>query len=115
MVNLRHIVCLPLLALSVTLPAQLSFTNVAGTGADASNVGYIKDGGCAFADYDRDGDLDLLVNTYNNSAAARCFLLRNDNGVYKDVTATVAPNLKSNLAERSASWGDCNNDVSRYT
>jgi hypothetical protein len=90
--------------------AQINFTNVAGVGADASNIPEIKDGGCAFADYDLDGDLDLLVNTNRDNSTYRSFLLRNDNGVYTDVTAAVAPSLKSYITERCATWGDCNND-----
>ena len=90
--------------------AQISFSNIAGLGADASNVGSNKDGGCAFADYDLDGDLDLLVNTYVDNATNRSFLLRNDNGVYVDVTGSVAPGLKTYMTERCAVWGDCNND-----
>lgn len=90
--------------------AQQTFNQVAGSGGDQSNIGGAKDGGCSFADYDRDGDLDLLVNTNQNAFATRSYLLRNDNGIYIDVTTAVASGLKSSLTERSASWGDCNND-----
>jgi len=102
-----------LLVLLVAIPciAQINFTNVAGIGSDAANIPYAKDGGMAFTDYDLDGDLDLIVNTNDNNGARRSFLLRNDNGVYTDVTNAVAPGLKSNSrTERSAAWGDCNSD-----
>jgi hypothetical protein len=90
--------------------AQITFTQVAGGGGDQANIGGAKDGGFAFADYDKDGDLDMLVNTNVNTASARSYLLRNDNGIYTDVTAAVAPALKTSTTERSASWGDCNGD-----
>ncbi|MFY0591879.1 FG-GAP-like repeat-containing protein, partial [Roseivirga sp.] len=88
-----------------------NFTDVAGNGQDDSNVNNRnKDGGFSFADYDLDGDLDLLVNTNDNNSSRRSYLLRNDNGVFIDVTSSVAPNLKSTKTERSAIWGDFNND-----
>lgn len=103
------------------LYSQLTFTNVAGLGADASNIPYAKDGGCSFADYDLDGDLDLVVNTNDDNASRRTYLLRNDNGVYTDVTNSVAPGLRATeRTPRSAAWGDCNGDgypdliVNRY-
>jgi hypothetical protein len=96
---------------SVHAYSQISFTNVAGASGDQSNIAFNKDGGCSFADFDLDGDLDLLVNTSDNNATRRSYLLRNDNGVFTDVTNSIAPDLKANgLTERTAAWGDCNND-----
>jgi hypothetical protein len=94
-----------------SLQAQISFTNVAGVGSDQADIAFNKDGGCSFSDYDLDGDLDLVVNTSDNNAARRSYLLRNDDGIFTDVTNTVAPGLKSDEdTERSAAWGDCNGD-----
>lgn len=107
------ILCLFILSLIAPLfgLGQLTFTNIAGVGADASDIGFSKDGGCSFADYDLDGDLDLIVNTNDNTSTRRSYLLRNDDGVFTDVTTTVAPGLKTTgITERSAAWGDCNND-----
>ena len=93
------------------LSAQLLFSNVAGVGTDGSDIPYSKDGGCAFSDYDLDGDLDLVVNTFDGSSARRSYLLRNDDGVFVDVTMTVAPGLKADQeTERVAAWGDANYD-----
>ncbi|OEK00001.1 hypothetical protein BFP97_00005, partial [Roseivirga sp. 4D4] len=98
------------LSLSFSVLGQ-NFTDIAGNGSDDSNVNNRnKDGGFSFADYDLDGDLDLLVNTNDNNSSRRSYLLRNDNGVFIDVTSSVAPNLKSTKTERSAIWGDFNND-----
>jgi hypothetical protein len=44
-----------------------TFTNVAGEAGVGSSKGYA--GGCAFADYDNDGDLDLYVAYYNATDA----------------------------------------------
>ena len=98
------------LALSNPTQGQ-NFTNVAGNGQDDSRVNNRnKDGGFAFADYDLDGDLDLLVNTNDDNRRRRSYLLRNDNGVFIDVTNSVAQNLRSQRTERAAIWGDFNND-----
>ncbi len=73
------------------------------------NLGGNKDGGLAFADYDGDGDLDLLINT--NSSTQRSRLYRNNgNNTYTDVTSSIASALLNNTRERSAVWGDVNND-----
>ncbi len=87
-----------------------NFTNVAGNGQDASDIRRDKAGGFAFVDYDLDGDLDLLLNSDETNSNRRSYLFRNDNGVFIDVTSSVAPNLKDTRTERSAIWGDFNND-----
>ena len=68
-----------------------------------------KDGGHAFADYDGDGDLDLLVNTINNTQLSRLYR-NNGNNTFTDVTSSLAPALLVNRRERSIVWGDLNND-----
>ncbi len=97
------------LSLSVSAFGQ-NFTNVAGNGQDDSDLNRDKAGGFAFADYDLDGDLDLLLNSDENNGNRRSYLFRNDNGVFIDVTNSVAPGLKNRRTERSAIWGDFNND-----
>ncbi|MGF1565475.1 MAG: FG-GAP-like repeat-containing protein, partial [Flavobacteriales bacterium] len=86
------------------LAAQTTWTEQAG--AYGLNLTGAKDGGLAFCDYDLDGDFDLLINRNNRS-----FLYRNNgNGSFTDVTAALAPALMNNGLERTAIWGDLNND-----
>lgn len=66
------------------------------------------------ADYDGDGDLDLFVggritpNAY--PAAARSFLLQNDQGKFTDVTENFSPGLLNPGMVSSAVWTDVNSD-----
>ncbi len=84
--------------------AQTTFTESAGSYGLALNGG--KDGGLSFCDFDLDGDFDLLVNRNNRS-----YLYRNNgNGTFTDVTAALAQGLAASGRERSAIWGDLNND-----
>ncbi len=73
------------------------------------NLSGVKDGGNAFADYDNDGDLDLLVNTEDGVSKSRLYR-NNGNNTFTDVTLSLAPALLVNIRERSAVWGDLNND-----
>ncbi|MBU1701461.1 MAG: VCBS repeat-containing protein [Candidatus Eisenbacteria bacterium] len=60
--------------------------------------------GCAWGDYDNDGDMDLYI--CNGSAPN--LLLRNDGaGLFMDVTA---PPLNDTSSGSSAAWGDYDND-----
>lgn len=60
--------------------------------------------GCALADYDNDGDLDLYVASYGTAV-----LYRNDaNGTFVDVAAELG--LNENLHAVGAAWGDYDND-----
>ncbi|MEL6122124.1 MAG: FG-GAP-like repeat-containing protein [Bacteroidota bacterium] len=85
----------------------LSFTE----SADSYNIDFDedKDGGHAFADYDNDGDLDLLINTDEDDEGSRLYR-NNGNQTFTDVTSSRAPFLDNNVRERSAVWGDLNND-----
>ena len=86
---------------------QLTFTESAASwGIDLNRQ---KDGGHAFADYDNDGDLDLIVNTDNSSQKSRLYR-NNGNNTFTDVTSSLAPELLIEIRERSAIRGDVNND-----
>jgi enediyne biosynthesis protein E4 len=66
------------------------------------------------ADYDNDGDLDLFVGGGVRPGFypqhAKSYLLRNDKGVFTDVTETVAPGLQNIGIVTSALWTDIDND-----
>ncbi len=86
--------------------AQTTFSESAASyGLDLNKS---KDGGMAFADFDLDGDLDVLINTDQSSKRSR--LYRNDNGTFTDVTSSLAPDLLNSTLERQALWADFNND-----
>ena len=55
-----------------------------------------------FADFDNDGDLDLLLGN-------TIYLMRNDNGTFTDVTVSAGLNL-TNVAFRGSSFNDLDND-----
>lgn len=83
--------------------SQTTFTESAA--AYGLNIGGTKDGGHAWADYDLDGDFDLVVNR-NGSG----YLLRNDGGSFSDQTAALAPDFSGGSLERTALFVDFNND-----
>lgn len=85
------------------LTAQTTFTESAA--GYNLNVGGNKDGGHAWADYDLDGDLDLVINTQG-----RCYLMRNDGGSFSDQTGALAQDFTSGSLERTALFVDFNND-----
>jgi len=98
---------------------DICFSNSAGTPStpvwtDQSAILNIdifgdKGGGFSFYDFDKDDDLDLLINT--DHGGTRSKLLRNDGtSGYTDVTSSMAPILEDAILERSAVWGDLNND-----
>ncbi len=83
--------------------SQTTFTESAA--AYGLNIGGTKDGGHAWADYDLDGDFDLVINR-NGSG----YLLRNDGGSFSDQTAALAPDFSGGSLERTALFVDFNND-----
>ncbi len=83
--------------------SQTTFTESAA--AYNLNIGGNKDGGHAWADYDLDGDFDLVINT-NGSG----YLMRNDGATFTDVTSTLAPDFSGGDLERTALFVDFNND-----
>ncbi|MEO5603940.1 MAG: VCBS repeat-containing protein [Cyclobacteriaceae bacterium] len=66
------------------------------------------------ADFDRDGDLDLFVGgrvvAGQYPVSPESYLLRNDNGIFKDVTDAIAPTLKNAGMVTDGLWTDFNND-----
>ncbi len=98
-VLLLIVLCSPLQGLF----SQTTFTESAA--AYGLNVGGNKDGGHAWADYDLDGDFDLVINTNG-----RGYLMRNDGGSFSDQTAALAPDFLSGSLERTALFVDLNND-----
>lgn len=85
------------------LSAQTTFTESGA--AYGLNVTGTKDGGHAWADYDLDGDFDLVINT-----SGRGYLMRNDGGTFSDQTAALAPDFLTGTLERTALFVDFNND-----
>lgn len=66
------------------------------------------------ADFDADGDLDLFVGgrvrPRQYPLPAPSYLLRNDKGIFTEVTEQVAPGLKNNGLVTAALWTDFNDD-----
>jgi hypothetical protein len=61
------------------------------------------------ADYDNDGDLDVLLLRGGWEKPAKLSLLRNNgNGIFED--QTIASGLGEPIASESAAWGDYDND-----
>ena len=94
--------------ITYTVNAQ-TFTKIVGAAGLATTGS--KEGGAVWADFDNDGDLDVVVNTNNSTIRSR--LYQNDGGsppTFTDITATYAAGFLNNTTERSAIWGDLNND-----
>ena len=76
---------------------------------------FLKSGSCVKAvDFDHDGDLDLFVggrmeaNTYPKPVSS--YVLRNEKGIFTDITAQFAPDLKNIGLVCDALWTDYDND-----
>lgn len=84
-----------------------TFTNVAqqiGIQSTYYDDYYVPGGGAGFADYDSDGDVDLLV-----AGRTHFIVYRNNNGAFADVTAQSGINFNGDCL-KSVVWGDYNND-----
>ncbi len=96
-----------LIFFSTELVAQ--FTNAA---VAPINKAVAKDGGVAWADFNADGFLDLIINTNNANATngyTRIFI-SNGAATWTDITAANAPSLLLNTTERSVMAGDIDGD-----
>jgi glyoxylase-like metal-dependent hydrolase (beta-lactamase superfamily II) len=93
--------------------ASLYINQGDGTFADRSQHARLGDQIAAIrasaADYDNDGDLDVVLVRGAGETPMRLSLLRNDGkGVFEDVT--VSARLSDPIAAASASWGDFDHD-----
>ena len=106
--------CLLLGFFLIGLSEAFSQTTFAESAASYGlNISGAKDGGHAWADYDGDGDLDVLVQV--NSTSQRNYLMRNNRiglgtANFTNVQPALAPGMLTVAAERSVAWGDINND-----
>ncbi|MGI9551769.1 MAG: FG-GAP-like repeat-containing protein, partial [Aurantibacter sp.] len=74
------------------------------------DIGGIKDGGHAWADYDKDGDLDLLVNRDStNSVLLRNQFIESGTASFIDMTLALTDGMNT-WRERSAIFADFTND-----
>jgi hypothetical protein len=84
-----------------------TFTSIS-TNLPGGTVTNIADGAMAWADYDGDGDLDVVLsgdtNTYH-SPDAWTMLARNDSGMFTNSGVMLPP-----LVKGAAVWGDYDND-----
>ncbi|MCI0449884.1 MAG: VCBS repeat-containing protein, partial [Chlorobi bacterium] len=84
-----------------------TFTNVAlqvGINSTYFDEYYVPGGGVGFADYDNDGDPDLII-----ASRTHFKVYRNDNGFFTDVTSQSGINMIGDCL-KSVIWGDYNND-----
>ena len=64
-------------------------------------------------DYDGDGDLDIFIGgrvSKKYPVSPRSFILRNDKGIFTDVTAKICPALQSPGMVTAAVWADFDGD-----
>jgi hypothetical protein len=99
-------------SLDAELGATLLINRGDGTFEDRSAAAGLLDQVYALnvtrADFDNDGDLDVLMLRGGWETPLRLSLLRNDGGTFADVT--VASGLSEPIASESAAWGDFDND-----
>lgn len=67
-----------------------TFTNMAvAAGVGVTGATIPSGNGCAFGDYDLDGDLDLVVGAWSGTAKANRLFRNEGNGTFTDVTTTA--------------------------
>ncbi|MDZ7897000.1 MAG: VCBS repeat-containing protein [Arcicella sp.] len=76
---------------------------------------FLKSGSCVKAvDFDHDGDLDLFVGGRMEAHAypkpVSSYVLKNEKGIFTDITAQFAPDLKNIGLVCDALWTDYDND-----
>ena len=75
------------------------------------NLGGAKDGGLTWADFNNDGNIDVLVNTTNTTNDSRLYFADAAGLLtFTDVTTTNASGLLDNNCRRTAIAADLNND-----
>jgi tetratricopeptide (TPR) repeat protein len=99
-------------SLDAELGATLLINRGDGTFEDRSRAAGLVDQVYALnvtrADFDNDGDLDVLLLRGGWENPLRMSLLRNDGGRFVDVTTSSG--LSEPIASESAAWGDYDND-----
>lgn len=101
------LLCLYVIGMS-PLMGQTTFTESAASWN--LDIDGNKAGGHGWADFDKDGDFDIIIHTNTNSSTYRSFLLRNDGNSFSEVSSSLAPYIKTTKLERSACWADFNSD-----
>jgi predicted nucleotidyltransferase len=87
-------------------PSSRIFRNDNGNFVDINaNLAGVFDSSTAWGDYDRDGDLDILLTGVSSSNNPITKIYRNDNGTFIDINANL-----SGVAYSAVAWGDYDND-----
>ncbi|MEO6166162.1 MAG: FG-GAP-like repeat-containing protein [Chitinophagales bacterium] len=97
----------------VTQKNQLYINDGAGSFTEITSGDAVTDNGCSFsssfADYDNDGDLDLVVsNGFCNGTITNFLYLNNGSGVFERDLNSISD--LSTPCSYGCAWGDANND-----